>query len=118
MSERSASPADGTNAPDAPEALIRAAAHSIAGRLAGEKGPVSALRSVVHMVDNDEADLAVDDLARVIASYRIRLLRTEHAWIVAAAARLGAPDPLTGTEADRFVDDRDARSPGTRTREE
>jgi hypothetical protein len=93
------------NAPDAPEDLIRAAARSIAARLAGEKGPVGALRSVVHMVDNDEAELAVDDLARAIASYRIRIQRTEYDQITAAAARLDALDSLTEAGVDRFIDD-------------
>ncbi|AIS02261.1 hypothetical protein SGLAU_31635 [Streptomyces glaucescens] len=93
------------NAPDAPDALVRAAARSIAGRLAGEKGPAGALRSVVHMVDNDEAELAVDDLARVIASYRIRISRTEYEQIAAAAAQLGALDSLGEAGVERFIVD-------------
>ncbi|MFC7896767.1 hypothetical protein [Streptomyces sp. NPDC057381] len=93
------------NAPDSPEALIRAAARNIASRLAGEKGPVGALRSVVHMIDNDEAELAVDDLARVIASYRISITRTEYEQIAAAAAQLDALDSLTVVGVDRFIGD-------------
>ncbi|KUO20099.1 hypothetical protein AQJ91_16260 [Streptomyces dysideae] len=93
------------NAPDSPDVLIRSAAASIAGRLAGEKGPVEALRSVVHMVDNDEAELAVDDLVRVIEFFGIRIRRTEHDQIVAAAAQLDALDSLTEVGVDRFIDD-------------
>lgn len=93
------------NTPQSPDELIRAAAESVAGRLAGEKRPAAALRSVVHMVDNDEAELAVDDLARVIEHHRIRILRTEYAQIAAAAAELGALDSLTEVGLERFVGD-------------
>ncbi|MDN3027987.1 hypothetical protein [Streptomyces sp. S.PB5] len=93
------------NAPDSPDDLIRAAAESISTRLAGEKGPEAALRSVIHMVDNDEAELAVDDLARVIESHRIRILRTEYDQIAAAAEQLGALDSLTEVRIDRFIRD-------------
>ncbi|MBV7698354.1 hypothetical protein [Streptomyces sp. TRM70350] len=91
------------NIPDSPEVLIRAAAESITGRLTGEKGPIAALRSIVHMVDNDEAELAVDDLVRVIKCYRIRILRREHDQIAAAAAQLDALDSLTEVRVDRFI---------------
>lgn len=100
-----------TNTPDSPDTLVRAAAESIAGRLKGEKGPVGALRSVVHMVDNDEVEPAVDDLARVIEYFRIRILRTEYDQIVAAAAQLDALDSLTEAGVDRFVADQ-AGGPG------
>ncbi|WP_370252727.1 hypothetical protein [Streptomyces sp. V4I8] len=93
------------NVPNSPGVLIRAAAESISGRLGGEEGPVAALRSVVHMVDNDEAELAVDDLARVIEYYRIRILRTEYDQIAAAAAQLDAWDSLTEVRVDRFIGD-------------
>lgn len=93
------------NEPDSPNELIRAAAESISGRLAGEKGPVAALRSVVHMADNDEAELAVDDLARVIEYYRIRILRTEYDQIAAAATHLDALGSLTDVKIDRFIGD-------------
>ncbi|MEU6387589.1 hypothetical protein ABZ847_28980 [Streptomyces bauhiniae] len=93
------------NAPDSPTELVRAAAESISARLAGEKGPTAALRSVVHMADNDEAELAVDDLARVIEYHRIRILRTEYDQIAAAAAQLGALDSLTEVRLDRFIRD-------------
>ncbi|MFD8590082.1 hypothetical protein ACFV1B_11145 [Streptomyces sp. NPDC059637] len=96
-----------TNAPDSPAALVRSAAESIAVRSAGEKGPANALRSVVRMVDNDEAEPAVDDLARVIEYFRIRILRTEYDLIVAAATRLDALDSLAETGVDRFVADRE-----------
>ncbi|MFJ6662045.1 hypothetical protein ACIQNG_37715 [Streptomyces sp. NPDC091377] len=93
------------NKPRSPDELIRATAKSISGRLAGEEAPATALRSVVHMVDNDEAELAVDDLARVIEYYRIRILRTEYDQIAAAATQLDALDSLTEVKIDRFIAD-------------
>jgi hypothetical protein len=92
-------------AANSPDELIRAVAESISGRPAGEKGSAAALRSVVHIVDNDEAELAVDDLARVIDHHRIRILRTEYDQIAAAATQLGALDSLTEVKIDRFIRD-------------
>jgi hypothetical protein len=91
--------------PESPGALVRAVAESLARRSAGEKGPVGALRSVVDMVDNDEAELAVDDLARVIAHFRLRVPRTEYDDLVAAASRLDAMDSLAEVGVERFVAD-------------
>ncbi|MEU5046276.1 hypothetical protein [Streptomyces griseorubiginosus] len=93
------------NAPDSPDELIRAAAESILRRLAGEKVPEAALRSVVHMVDNDEAELAVDDLARAIEYHRIRIQRKEYDQIAAAAEQLGALDSLAEVRIDRLIGD-------------
>lgn len=53
------------------------------------------------MIDNDEAELAVDDLVRVIEYYGIRILRTEYDQIAAAAAQLHALDSLTEVRVDR-----------------
>ncbi|MFC5672855.1 hypothetical protein [Streptomyces incanus] len=91
------------NAPDSPDVLIRSVAESIARRLAGEKGPVGALRSVVHMVDNDEAELAVDDLVRVIEYFGIPILRSEYDQLVSVATQLDSMDSLTETGIDRFI---------------
>lgn len=93
------------NEPDSPDVLIRAAAESISRRLAGEEGPVAALRSIIHMIDNDEAELAVDDLARVIEYYRIRISRTEYDQIAAAAAQLDALDSLSEVRVDHSIGD-------------
>jgi hypothetical protein len=57
------------------------------------------------MVGYDEAELAVDDLARVIEYYRIRILRTEYDQIVAAATQLDALDSLTEVQIGRFIGD-------------
>ena len=96
---------DPQTVPDLPGALVRSVAESIARRSAGEKGPVGALQSVVHMVDNDETDLAVDDLVRVIAHFRIGVRRAEYDDIVAAASRLDALDSLAEVGVERFVVD-------------
>ncbi|MGW4286738.1 hypothetical protein ACWEIK_07360 [Streptomyces sp. NPDC004673] len=76
------------------EDLLRSVVRDIAVRVRGEKRPASALRSVVALVDNDEVELAVDDLARVVAYYRIRLLRAEYERLVLVAGRVGAGDSL------------------------
>jgi hypothetical protein len=60
---------------------------------------------VVQMVGNDKAELAVDDLARVIEYYRIRILRTEYDQIVAVATQLDALDSLTEVQIGRFIGD-------------
>ncbi len=52
-----------------------------------------------------KAELAVDDLVRVIACFRIRILRTEYEHIVAAATQLDALDSLAEVGVDRFVAD-------------
>ncbi|MET9444954.1 hypothetical protein [Streptomyces sp. NPDC006610] len=57
------------------------------------------------MVGNDKAELAVDDLARVIEYYRIRILRTEYDQIVAVATQLDALDSLTEVQIGRFIGD-------------
>ncbi|MEU7663654.1 hypothetical protein [Streptomyces lincolnensis] len=94
---------DPHDVPGSPGVLVRAVAESIARRSAGEKGPVGALRSVVDMVDNDEAELAVDDLVRVIAHFGIRIVRREYDDLVAAASRLDAMDSLAEVGVERFV---------------
>ncbi|WP_217236182.1 hypothetical protein [Streptomyces sp. AC555_RSS877] len=47
----------------------------------------------------------MDDLVRVIACFRIRILRTEYEHIVAAATQLDALDSLAEVGVDRFVAD-------------
>ncbi|GCB49404.1 hypothetical protein SNL152K_6739 [Streptomyces sp. NL15-2K] len=74
---------DSPDAPHVPHALIRSAAEGIARRLAGEKGPQGALRSVVHMVDSDEAEPAV-------AAPRQVGLR-DSTWIRACGCRMIRP---------------------------
>ncbi|MDN3027583.1 hypothetical protein [Streptomyces sp. S.PB5] len=71
-----------------------------AGRTTGVYRPATTL-----LPGNDEAELAVDDLARVIESHRIRILRTEYDQIAAAAEQLGALDSLTEVRIDRFIRD-------------
>lgn len=50
------------------------------------------------MVDNDETELAVGDLARVIEYHRIRILRSEYDQIAAASSAPETPgNPDSGT---------------------
>ncbi|MGJ3559721.1 hypothetical protein ACR6C2_17395 [Streptomyces sp. INA 01156] len=55
------------------------------------------------MVDNDEAELAVDDLVRVIEYFGIPILRSEYDQLVSAATQLDSMDSLTETGIDRFI---------------
>ncbi len=88
---------------DSPDALLRSAAADIARRMTEEPRPAGALRSVLELIDNDEAELALDELARVIEYFRIPVLRTEYDRLVAAATRLACMDSLTEVGVDRFV---------------
>ncbi|MGV9320517.1 hypothetical protein [Streptomyces sp. NPDC003660] len=85
------------------EDLLRSVVRDIAVRVRGEKGPASALRSVVALVDNDEVELAVDDLARVVTYFRIRLLRAEYERLVLVADRVGAGDSLVESGVEGLV---------------
>ncbi|WP_147481310.1 hypothetical protein [Streptomyces shenzhenensis] len=89
--------------PSSPDALVRSVAESIANRTAGQKQPVRALESVVGLVEADEADMAVDHLARVIDYYRIPILQTEYDQLVSAATQLDALDSITETRIDRLI---------------
>lgn len=88
---------------DSPDALLSATTRCIARRVAGEKGPATALRSVLELIDNDEAELALDDLARVIEYFRIPILRREYDQLVTAATRLNSLDSLLETGIERLA---------------
>ena len=95
------------NAPNSPAALTRSVAESIARRitrhLADQKIPARSLASVVNLVENDETEEALDDLAHVIAYFRISIHRTEYDQLVAAAQQLDAMDSLTNLKVEQFV---------------
>ncbi|MFD5494532.1 hypothetical protein ACFYY3_05595 [Streptomyces sp. NPDC001812] len=88
---------------DSPDALLHATTEGIARRVTGEKGPATALRSVRELIDNDEAELALDDLARVIEYFRIPILRVEYDQLVTAATLLNSMDSLLETGVERLV---------------
>ncbi|MFJ3423061.1 MULTISPECIES: hypothetical protein [unclassified Streptomyces] len=91
------------NSPNSPDSLIRSVAESIARRIADQTRPVRSLASVVKLVENDEADEALDDLAHVIEFFRISVHRAEYDQLVAAAQQLDAMDSLTNLNVEQFV---------------
>ncbi|MFJ4771347.1 hypothetical protein ACIP88_19925 [Streptomyces uncialis] len=90
---------------DPPGAIVRSVARSIARRLAEEHQVVSALSSVVDLVDNGESDSALDEIGLVIRHHRVPVPRTEYEWLVVAATQLDSLDSLTCTGVERFVVD-------------
>ncbi|MER5375895.1 hypothetical protein [Streptomyces sp. NPDC002553] len=88
---------------NSPDENLRSLTEGIARRVADEKRPAHALRSVVSMIDNDEAELAVDDLARAIEYYRVPILRAEYDQLLEVATRLDSLDSLRETDIAQFV---------------
>ncbi|MFE5399275.1 hypothetical protein ACFQ9U_32525 [Streptomyces sp. NPDC056568] len=86
---------------DSPDAFLRSATEGIARRVTGEKSPATALRSVLELVDNDEAELALDELARVIEYFRIPIRPEEYDQLEAAATRLYSMDSLLESGVER-----------------
>ncbi|MFJ5138890.1 hypothetical protein [Streptomyces sp. NPDC088707] len=86
-----------------PDALLRATVVAIARRTAENPRPAEALQSVLELIDNDEAELALDHLARSVEYHRIPVLREEYDWLVAEAARLDSQDSLSETGLEQFV---------------
>ncbi|MFH8378053.1 hypothetical protein [Streptomyces cyaneofuscatus] len=86
-------------------ALIRSVALRMIRRLADQPGLVSALSSVVDMVENDETDLALDDIGMVIHYSQFPVLRSEYQDLVHAAQLLDSLDSLTDTGVERLVID-------------
>ncbi|MFD7690462.1 hypothetical protein [Streptomyces sp. NPDC059781] len=89
--------------PSSPDALVRSVAESIALRTTGRRQPTGALESVVDLVEADEADMAVDHLARVIDHYRLPIFRTEYDRLVSAATQLDSLDSITEIRIDRLI---------------
>ncbi|MFJ9896649.1 hypothetical protein ACIQPR_25310 [Streptomyces sp. NPDC091280] len=55
------------------------------------------------MIENDETDMAIDNLAHVIVCFRLSLRPAEYDRLVAAAEQLDAVDSLTDLDVERFV---------------
>ncbi len=91
------------NSPNSSDALIRSVAESIARRIADQSRPARSLATVIDLVENDEADMALDDLAHVIEYFRISIHRTEYDQLVAAAQQLDEMDSLTNLNVEQFV---------------
>jgi len=90
---------------DPPGALIRSVALRMARRLADRPKPVSALTSVVHMVENDETELAMDDIGLLIQYYQFPVLRLEYEDLLLVAEQLDSLDSLTDAGVEQFVVD-------------
>ncbi|MFI8351092.1 hypothetical protein [Streptomyces sp. NPDC085596] len=86
-----------------PENLLRSVAGNIAQRVRGEKPPSTALGSVVALIDNDEVELALDELVRVIGYFRIPVLRAEYERLLVAAERLDSVGSLVEAGVGRLV---------------
>ncbi|MFK4102478.1 hypothetical protein ACI2L1_20815 [Streptomyces sp. NPDC019531] len=91
------------NSPNSPDSLTRSVAESIARRIADQTRPARSLASVVNLIENDETEEALDDLAHVIEYFRISIHRTEYDQLVAAAEQLDAMDSLTNLNVEQFV---------------
>ncbi|MEU1221624.1 hypothetical protein [Streptomyces microflavus] len=87
---------------DPPGAVIRSVALRMVRRLADRPQAVSALASVVDMVENDETELAMDDIGMLIKYFQFPVLRSEYQDLVHAARLL---DSLTDTGVERLVID-------------
>ncbi|MGW1206293.1 hypothetical protein [Streptomyces cyaneofuscatus] len=86
-------------------ALIRSVALRMIRRLADQPQVVSALSSVVDMVENDEAELAMDDVGLLIQFFRFPVLRSEYQDLVRAAQQLDSLESFTDTGVEGLVVD-------------
>ncbi|MFF0054656.1 hypothetical protein ACFYRI_09720 [Streptomyces microflavus] len=57
------------------------------------------------MVENDETELAMDDIGMLIQYFQFPVLRSEYQDLVHAAQLLDSLDSLTDTGVDRLVID-------------
>ncbi|MFJ8402687.1 hypothetical protein ACIQ9K_19695 [Streptomyces microflavus] len=90
---------------DPPGAVIRSVALRMVRRLADRPQAVSALTSVVDMVENDETELAMDDIGLLIQHFQFPVVRSEYEDLVHAAQLLDSLDSLTDTGVERLVID-------------
>lgn len=88
---------------ETPDTLLRATVVAIARRTAEGSRPAEALHSVLELIDNDEAELALDHLTRSVEYHRIPVLREEYDRLIAEAVRLDSEDSLSETGLERFV---------------
>ncbi|MGX9889285.1 hypothetical protein [Streptomyces sp. NPDC002276] len=92
--------------PNSPEALIRSVAESLRRRAGIDARPTRSLATVIDLIENDETDMAIDNLAHVIECFRIPINRAEYDQLVAAAQQLDAMDSLTDLKVEQFVSER------------
>ncbi|MER8195601.1 hypothetical protein ABZ351_05210 [Streptomyces microflavus] len=90
---------------DPPGAVIRSVALRMVRRVADRRQAVSALTSVVDMVENDETELAMDDIGLLIQHFQFPVVRSEYEDLVHAARLLDSLDSLTDTGVERLVID-------------
>ncbi|MFB8109712.1 hypothetical protein [[Kitasatospora] papulosa] len=88
---------------DSPDALLYSTTEDIARRLVEEGRPITSMTSVLELIDNDETELALDELVRIIEYFRISIMQEEYSRLVAAATRLDSMDSLLETGVDRFI---------------
>ncbi|MGW3103648.1 hypothetical protein [Streptomyces sp. NPDC001100] len=74
---------------------IRAVADALKRRAAARGERVRALDSVLHLVANDEAEIAIDHLVHTANAFRLPMRQGEHDRLMAAAARLDHADGVT-----------------------
>ena len=79
---------------------IRAVVDALKQRTAAREERVRALDSVLHLVANDEAEIAIDHLVHTANAFRLPLRQDEHDRLMAAAARLDHADGVTDIDPD------------------
>ncbi|MGW4839674.1 hypothetical protein [Streptomyces globisporus] len=88
---------------ESPDDLLRASVVAVARRTAENPRPAEALQSVLELIDQDEAEFALEHFARSVEYYRIPVLREEYDRLVAEAARLDSEDSLSETGLEEFA---------------
>ncbi|MGW7226455.1 hypothetical protein [Streptomyces sp. CBMAI 2042] len=86
-------------------AIVRSVALRMIRRLADQPELVRPLSTVVDMVENDEAELALDDIVMVIKFSPFPVLRSEYEDLRRAAQQLDSLDSLTDTGVELLVVD-------------
>ena len=79
---------------------IRAVVDALRRRTAARGERVRALDSVLHLVANDEAEIAIDHLIHTANAFRLPLRQDEHDRLMGAAARLDHADGVTDIDPD------------------
>ncbi|MFF2699991.1 hypothetical protein ACFVUQ_16670 [Streptomyces cyaneofuscatus] len=86
-------------------AIVRSVALRMIRRLADQPELARPLSTVVDMVENDEAELALDDIVMVIKFSPFPVLRSEYEDLRRAAQQLDSLDSLTDTGVELLVVD-------------
>ncbi|MEV0736814.1 hypothetical protein AB0I51_12790 [Streptomyces sp. NPDC050549] len=79
---------------------IRALVDALKRRTAARGERVPALDSVLHLVANDEAEIAIDGLIHTANAFRLLSRQGEYDRLLAAAARLDHADGVTDIDPD------------------